>query len=79
MVIADNETALVCDFGCARMATSSLSIAKISTTTKGTNLFWAPELLDIEQEVRQSKETDVWAFGMTVYVSMADRYWICNY
>ena len=33
-------------------------------------MFWAPELLDIEEEVTQSKATDVWAFGMLIFVRL---------
>lgn len=48
------------------------SIARITPTTKGTCLFWAPELLNLDNDnAKHSKETDVWAFGMTVYVSVS--------
>lgn len=67
-MISAKRSALICDFGCSRMFYPSRSLANVTTTTKGTNLFWAPELLDIDQTVQQSKATDVWAFGMTVYV-----------
>lgn len=53
------------------MADFSLSIAQISPSAKGTQAFWAPELIDDgndEYSTRHSKETDMWAFGMTVFV-----------
>lgn len=62
---------MIADFGCSRMFFASRSLAKVTATTKGTVLFWAPELLDIDNDeipVPQTKATDVWAFGMTVYV-----------
>jgi hypothetical protein len=33
-------------------------------------MFWAPELFDSTYPESQSKEMDVWAFGMIVYVSL---------
>ena len=46
------------------------SLAKATTNLKGTESYWAPELVRYSEDVvQQSKATDVWAFGMTVYVS----------
>ena len=61
------------------MIRDSLSIAKVSTTLKGTRTHLAPEVLDPEPEGDDietvcelkplfSKESDVWAFGMTIFV-----------
>ena len=52
------------------MSNCSSAIVPLSSTTKGTALFWAPELLDIDKEVKQSEATDVWAFGMLVFVRL---------
>lgn len=52
------------------MVNGSESLVNVTTTTKGTNSFWAPELLELKNPVRQSEATDVWAFGMTIYVSI---------
>ena len=60
--------ALICDFGCARMIVASRTMAGVTSTVKGTHSFWAPELLDLDRPGKHSKETDVWAFGMTTYV-----------
>ena len=46
-------------------------MAQVTSTEKGPNLFWAPELFDIKKCMKHSKASDVWAFGMTVYVSYA--------
>ena len=63
--------ALVCDFGCARMERYSIALANITSTPKGTYTYWAPELVDAtDNSSEQSKETDVWAFGMAVYVCL---------
>ena len=68
-MISPDGRALLCDFGCSRMLLASRTMAQPTSTTKGTNQFWAPELISIDGgSVSQSKETDVWAFGMTVYV-----------
>lgn len=47
------------------------SLAKVTTAVKGTDSYWAPELLESQEDTHvklQSEKTDVWAFGMTVYV-----------
>ena len=69
-MIASDGSAMICDFGCSRMEVASLTMAQVTTSDKGTNLFWAPELIDINNRKKHSKETDVWAFGMTTYVSI---------
>lgn len=56
---------MICDFGTARMLMSSLTLANLTGTSKGTLLFLAPELFEGEMH---SEKSDVWAFGMTVYV-----------
>ena len=73
MVISEDMRALVCDLGCARMVAASLSLAKISSHMKGTFRFLAPELVISEERVKQTEATDIWAFGMTLYVSSALR------
>ncbi|KAL5526660.1 hypothetical protein ACEPAF_8384 [Sanghuangporus sanghuang] len=63
---------LICDFGISRILDSSQS-AFVSTThdghAKGSMRWMAVELLDPCEDVepKHSKETDVWAFGMTLY------------
>ena len=81
-MISSGGVGVICDFGCARMIRDSLSIAKVSTTLKGTRTHLAPEVLDPEGDDIEnissaecelkplfSKESDVWAFGMTIFVS----------
>ena len=69
ILITPMKRAVISDFGCAQMvADISLSLGKATTTTKGTFAFWSPELWKSESIVKQSKKSDVWAFGMTVYV-----------
>ena len=71
MLITPTRKAVISDFGCSQMvADFSLSLGQVTTTTKGTSAFWAPELWTGQGSVRQSKESDVWAFGMTVYVRL---------
>ena len=72
ILITCARRAVICDFGCAQMvADISRSLGKVTTTTKGTSAFWSPELWEGQGTVRQSKESDVWAFGMTIYVYRA--------
>ena len=57
---------MICDFGCSRLLNASRSLAEVTTTTKGTQQYWAPELIDgVDINAKQSKATDVWSFGMT--------------
>lgn len=66
-----NGTAVICDFGCARAAQCSLSLAKLTSSPRGTPTYWAPELFGTQANnvtAAQSEETDVWAFGMAIYV-----------
>ena len=69
ILITPKKRAVISDFGCAQMVVDiSLSLGRVTTTTKGTFSYWSPELWQSENFVKQSKESDVWAFGMTVYV-----------
>ena len=69
ILITPMRRAVISDFGCAQMvADISQSLGKATTTTKGTSAFWSPELWTGQGAVKQSKESDVWAFGMTIYV-----------
>ena len=69
ILIMPTKRAVVSDFGCSQMVVDiSLSLGDVTTTTKGTPAFWSPELWNMRGSVRQSKASDVWAFGMTIYV-----------
>ena len=67
IVIGPNGQAMICDFGCAHVEMTSQSIAAPSPSMKGTYNYWAPELL-ILGGMTTSEQSDVWAFGMTIYV-----------
>lgn len=58
---------MICDFGSARMLAPSCSLANLSSNMKGTTRFWAPQP-NGAVAARHSRATDVWAFGMTIYV-----------
>ncbi|KAL5523312.1 hypothetical protein ACEPAF_1579 [Sanghuangporus sanghuang] len=69
--------ARICDFGCSRMLAASRSLANMSSGIRGTFRYLAYELLATpasggQTTARHTKETDVWAFGMTVY-ELLDR------
>jgi serine/threonine protein kinase len=69
IVISPEGRALLCDFGSSRTLLASRSLAQMSSGLKGTINYLAPELIDESNPHAQySKQTDVWAFSMTVYV-----------
>lgn len=74
MLIGRGGSAMMGDFGCARMESVTQSIGALTSsgTANGTWNYWAPELMDLNGAVH-SKASDVWAFGMTVYVSNETR------
>ena len=51
------------------MISASLSMANLSSSPKGTTRYLAREL--IAADAGYTRQTDVWAFGMTIYVSEA--------
>lgn len=62
----------ISDFGLSRMTNYSQQKLLSSTPdgSKGTVLWMAPELfgIDDDSDVRPSKASDMWAYGMVVYV-----------
>ncbi|OCB84776.1 TPR-like protein [Sanghuangporus baumii] len=76
ILISPSGDPLICDFGISRVLTSSESDF-VSTThdgrPRGTARWMAIELHVPEDgvEPRHSKESDVWAFGMTLYEMLA--------
>ena len=71
VALSADKRALISDFSCARV----MQWGEVSLVTRGTHSFWAPELVLSEEEkvdscgkVLQSKATDIWALGMTIYV-----------
>ena len=69
-MIGDEGQAMICDFGSARVELTTQSVAAPTSSLKGTCNYWAPELL-VSDGTRMSKQSDVWAFGMTIYVSIS--------
>ncbi|KAL5496064.1 hypothetical protein ACEPAH_3157 [Sanghuangporus vaninii] len=57
--------AIICDFGSSRIIEASLELGRPSSRDKGTVRWLAYEL--VAGSDTHSKETDVWAFGMTIY------------
>lgn len=41
---------------------------KYHLDSEGNESVWAPELVGSDEMARHSKATDVWAFGMTIFV-----------
>ena len=72
MLISPNGDPLLSDFGVSRMLIASGTLDH-TTTLGGTARWMAVELLKPTEEgdapALPTTESDVWAFGMTVYVS----------
>ena len=71
VLISQDGRALLADFGIARLLSNGVTIAGTSNF-KGSIRWMAPELLTSAGLAREhqlhTNETDVWAFGMTIYV-----------
>ena len=78
-MIHASGSALICDFGSALVAATRLSLAAPTSELKGTCNHWAPELLSFDTDSGVSSKytlaSDMWAFGMTVYVSLRYHIW----
>ena len=73
ILIGPEGQALIADFGCSRLEIASQSWAvQTASHLGGTANYWAPELLQISEDhsgdAKMRKQSDVWAFGMTIYV-----------
>ncbi|KAL5512533.1 hypothetical protein ACEPAG_3186 [Sanghuangporus baumii] len=70
---------LICDFGISRLIAASRMMAEHglqaqSSTIRGSARWMSPELLlPSGEHAVHSKETDIWAFGMTVYEVLTKR------
>ena len=78
MLIAQDGRPVISDFGISRLLINSVTIAG-TTSIKGNTRWMAPELLIPEEGAVlkhpcQTKATDVWAFGMVVYVCTETYY-----
>ncbi|KAL5498961.1 hypothetical protein ACEPAH_1479 [Sanghuangporus vaninii] len=68
VLVGHSGEPLICDFGISRILSHSLSNGGTSSASlKGSARWMAPELFNIEIDAHHTKETDMWAFGMTVY------------
>ena len=73
MLVSRFGEPIICDFGISRIISASQSFGETSGhRVKGSVRWMARELLADPQSVH-SKESDVWAFGMTIYVRAADE------
>ena len=63
---------LVTDFGISHALATSSARAQTTSGAKGTVRWMAVELFGFgsASSTKATKESDVWAFGMTVYVSV---------
>ena len=83
--ISDTGTPLLADFGLSQILSTTSIALQISTYLGGGSIRWmAVELFssdssedpDMESDVRPTPETDVWALGMVIYVSI-NMYFYC--
>ncbi len=74
-MVSPEGTALLTDFGISRM--DALSAGYTTRSVGGSTRWQAFELLDIKNDgspaPTHTKMTDVWAFGMTVYVGYSSN------
>ena len=67
-MISESGRPLICDFGISRMLNCSITFQTQTTNdVRGTRRFMAPELF--EGTGKNTKASDIWALGMTFYVS----------
>ena len=81
MLIAHDGRAVLSDFGVSRLLVNSKTVIG-TTALRGVMRWMAPELIEPEEEIEtvhacHTKATDVWAFGMVVYVSAIDSAEAC--
>ena len=70
ILVAADERAKIGGFGSARMEATDSMIETTPLHRRGTIQYWAPELKLLHGKTH-SKETDIWAFGLTVDVRRA--------
>ncbi|EJD03602.1 kinase-like protein [Fomitiporia mediterranea MF3/22] len=58
---------LICDFGLSRMLCASTTIGGAGTSSLSGTVRWMARELIVDSDGRHTKESDVWAFGMTVF------------
>ena len=70
VLISEDGIPLICDFGTSRMLVNSLSIGGHASSEKlvGSLRRLAAEFFTGYQ-AEHTEDTDIWAFGMTTYVS----------
>ena len=70
VLVTRSGVARICDFGISRMIAASQPFGETNTNTgiRGSVRWMSPELL-FDGQAEHSMESDVWAFGMTIYVS----------
>lgn len=79
MLVSPSGEALLTDFGISSIIESTLTIelGSDSNAMRGSSRWLAEELLRFSEGAefsRHTKESDVWAFGMTVYVSSQEYF-----
>jgi serine/threonine protein kinase len=75
VLIADDGRAVLSDFGISRVWVNNATITA-PTSVMGSCRWMAPELLgsaDEQDHPSHTKASDVWAFGMVVYVRISSR------
>ncbi|EJD07282.1 kinase-like protein, partial [Fomitiporia mediterranea MF3/22] len=78
ILISDTGDPLLCDFGVSRMLTASQSLqfsSSSSSEIRGTIAYMSKEILASQDQdaIKYSRESDVWAFGMTVYALLTKK------
>jgi serine/threonine protein kinase len=75
VLISSSIVPMLTDFGVSRVIAAS-NVTTDTTSFKGSTRWTAPELLmpefdeaRVHEPVKAHEKTDIWAFGMTIYVS----------
>lgn len=73
ILILDWGHPLIADFGVSYIMAASMTmmVGTKAESVKGTTRWTAVELFSIESESNPTKESDVWAFGMVIYVRLS--------
>lgn len=82
MLISATGIPLLADFGISRLMTASITATTSTASVKGSTRWMAVELLKINYEAtslsrnsaEHTKETDVWAYGMVIYVGVMSTF-----
>ncbi|EJD08193.1 kinase-like protein, partial [Fomitiporia mediterranea MF3/22] len=75
VLVSPGGDPLICDFGLSRLivATHTMNAVTQSGTQRGSTRCMSPEIIEPpDGHVTYSEQSDIWAFGMTIYMSSGE-------